>query len=430
MSSRFHPEVARKPDDRRQSESYTHSYLFGELTNVVNFGGGNLATSGGYDVFVAKLDPAGNHLWGKRFGDASDQRAAAMTVDATGGVIVAANVKGTVNFGGVNLTSAGNTDVAVARFDGAGNHIWSRIFGDASAQTVSAIAADPLGNVVVAGSFLGAMDFGNATGSITAVAGGQTDIFLASLAAADGKAQWRKQFGDGAAQNVNSVAVDVNGNIALVGRYGGTTVFGPYTLTASGATDLFVAKLDSAGAAACVKNVVASDSDFFTAVHFDSASNMVASGSFYAPITFGGLMFANGPNSSYSDVFLAKLSVNCSHVWSKSFGFFTSSEYALGSVVLPDDRIALVLNPGGTIDMGGGLLPFGGVMDIALAVMDPAGNHQWSKDVGDAMAQDFPILGVTGGDLIVAIQNASAIDFGAGPITANANGRTVAVLGP
>src|SRR5262249_47559744 len=56
--------------------------LTGFFDGSVDFGGGPLTSAGWSDIFVVKLDPAGNHLWSKRFGDGLNQHAWATAVDA------------------------------------------------------------------------------------------------------------------------------------------------------------------------------------------------------------------------------------------------------------------------------------------------------------------------------------------------------------
>jgi hypothetical protein len=55
--------------------------LTGDFDGTVDFGGGPLTSAGSDDIFVAKLDAQGNHLWSKRFGDSYYQQADAVTVD-------------------------------------------------------------------------------------------------------------------------------------------------------------------------------------------------------------------------------------------------------------------------------------------------------------------------------------------------------------
>lgn len=103
----------------------------------------------------------GNHLWSKGFGDVnSGGRCIGDAVDGLGNVVVAGDLSSTVDFGGGLLTSAGYDDIYIAKFDGSGNHIWSQRFGDESRQVGNCVAVDASENFVVGGSFSGTVDFG------------------------------------------------------------------------------------------------------------------------------------------------------------------------------------------------------------------------------------------------------------------------------
>jgi hypothetical protein len=132
-------------------------YLAGHFNGTVNLGGGPLITSGGA-LFVAKFDGYGVHQWSKAFGNNSSGELAA---DGMGGIILSGSYGGTIDFGGEVLSSAGGLDVFVAKFDADGNHIWSRGFGNLNDQYGGPVSADSEGNAVISGLFAGAIDFGS-----------------------------------------------------------------------------------------------------------------------------------------------------------------------------------------------------------------------------------------------------------------------------
>lgn len=159
----------------------------GTFQGSVDFGGGALTSAGQYDLFLAKLEPAGTHLWSRRFGDAQPQVAVAVAVDALGDVFLAGGLVGSVDFGGGSRTSAGSSDVFAARFDAAGSHLWSARFGDAGYQGAEAIAVDAAGNAVITGALQSSANFG---GGDSAGAGGD-DLFVARFAT-DGAHRWSR----------------------------------------------------------------------------------------------------------------------------------------------------------------------------------------------------------------------------------------------
>jgi hypothetical protein len=87
----------------------------GDFREVVSFGGEQLQSAGEFDVYIAKLDPSGNHLGSDRFGDAMDQHLADLAVDTAGHAVVVGSYFGVIDFGFGPLESAGETDLYVAK---------------------------------------------------------------------------------------------------------------------------------------------------------------------------------------------------------------------------------------------------------------------------------------------------------------------------
>src|SRR5690606_18993841 len=103
-------------------------FVSGWFGGSIDFGGGAHMSAGQADAFIAKLDGNGGHVWSKRYGDAASQFIRGLEVDAAGNVVVAGYTDGSIDFGGGALTSSDGYDVFVARLDPAGNHLDSKIF--------------------------------------------------------------------------------------------------------------------------------------------------------------------------------------------------------------------------------------------------------------------------------------------------------------
>lgn len=177
----------------------------------------------------------GTHIWSKRFGDASAQSGDAVAIDAFGNIVVAGTLSGTVDFGGGPLTSTGSSDVFVAKLDATGNHAWSRRFGDPDLQLLQAVAIDGSGNIIIAGGFNGTIDFGG----VALVSAGERDIFVAKLDPS-GNHIWSKRFGAVGHQQAHGVAVDDNANVVLSGVITGSVDFGGSALSSAGNSDVFI----------------------------------------------------------------------------------------------------------------------------------------------------------------------------------------------
>ena len=162
-------------------------FYAGSFSGSVDFGSGMLTSAGGTDIFLAKFDSKGNCIWSKSYGDAQNQVATALSVDANGQPILTGNFEGTVTFGTEVLTSTGGTmagdNIYLAKFDTNGNALWSRRFGDAHGQYPTSIAVDGTGAALLTGTFSGTLDFSDTTPSMPLkdTPSGATDVFLAKL---------------------------------------------------------------------------------------------------------------------------------------------------------------------------------------------------------------------------------------------------------
>jgi hypothetical protein len=276
-------------------------FLLGNFYGAINFGGGSLQSAGQSDVFLAKLDASGSPVWSKRFGDGGNQAGYGLAVDASGAVLVLANGDGAIDFGGGPLQGAGGSDVFLAKLGADGAHAWSSRFGDSADQIGYAVAADPSGGAVITGALWGSADFGG--GSLSSAA--DADVFVARFDATGGHI-WSKRLG-GAAQDVGyAVATDAAGNVALTGTFGGTVDFGTGPLASAGLSDVFILKLDAAnGLVKWARRAGGTKNDTGSAVRETAAGEVVAAGSFSGVVDFGGITVTS---TSGDDIFVAKLS--------------------------------------------------------------------------------------------------------------------------
>jgi hypothetical protein len=286
--------------------------LTGDFEGTINFGTTTLTSAGARtDVFVTKLDGGnGNEVWARNFGDGTqDQHGTGIAVDSAGEVFVTGRFRGSINFGGGAHDSAGGKyDVFAAKLnDTDGAELWAHAFGDGTQdQHAEAIAIDAANNAVVVGRFKGAIDFGG--GAMSSVSD-KYDVFVAELSGADGTQLWAHGYGDGTQdQRAESVAVDTDGDVAVIGRFKGSIDFGGGAMTsAAGKFDVFVAKLNDAGAYLCASGYGDGSQDQHgMGVAFSAAGAVMGTGRFKGGIDFGGGTIASA-GGKY-DVFVATFS--------------------------------------------------------------------------------------------------------------------------
>ncbi|MBW2457502.1 MAG: hypothetical protein JRI68_23545, partial [Deltaproteobacteria bacterium] len=137
-------------------------YIAGNFSQGdTQIGGAIISNGGGSDIFLAKFDAAGTHLWSKGLGGAAGSVASDIVVAANGDIVLGGSFSGSIDFGLGPMSAPGSwSDVFVARFDGAGNALWANHYGDSDPQYGGLLALDSAGNLVVAGSFFGHIDFG------------------------------------------------------------------------------------------------------------------------------------------------------------------------------------------------------------------------------------------------------------------------------
>ncbi|MEZ4295442.1 MAG: hypothetical protein R3B70_10740 [Polyangiaceae bacterium] len=213
----------------------------------VAWGGSQLPGKGGTDVVLAAFGANGNHLWSKRFGSPGDDRAFSAKLDPTDNLVLAGTYLGPIDFGGGALPNNGQGHLFVAKFDQTGQHIWSNGFNSVGGYEVfgGGMTLDTAGAIIVTGiSTSTALSFGGPE-----LAGdGSQDAFLVKFDAT-GSFLWARRFGDGDEQLGIAVATDGAQNVIFAGRFRGAMAVGAETLVSSGDLDAFVAKLDSSGAA-------------------------------------------------------------------------------------------------------------------------------------------------------------------------------------
>jgi hypothetical protein len=225
-----------------------NTYVTGYFAGTVQFGTMLTAPGNLSEIFVAKLDPAGNYLWAVQAGGAGNEVSMDLALDASGNAYITGSFTGaTSTFGATTLTngSAGNTPKSfVAKLDPAGNFLWAVCPSGAGGDEAHAIGLDAQGNAYITGSFIGNLTFGpNTLASLSR----QSNWFVAKVNSA-GTWLWGVRGGGTGTDAPLDLAVDASGNAYVTGyMHSRNASFGLFTLTQTGGGAAVVTKLNSAG---------------------------------------------------------------------------------------------------------------------------------------------------------------------------------------
>lgn len=349
--------------------------LAGAFTGSINFGGDELVAEGDYDVFVAKFTHEGTHLWSRRFGDASMQIATKLSADPAGNIYIVGEFNGELDFGMGVLTSAGETDIFVAKFDSNGGLAWGKRFGDGAVQRPESVVVTPGGGVVVSGSFEGTLDFGGAP----LISAGNKDAFVACLDLS-GNHIWSKEFGDDNFDQIASnAAIGDDNSLLVTGAFSGTIDLANDLVT-NAAIDAFILRLDI------------TSGDVLWGNQFGSSAGQEG-GSFVGLFPTGEILLVGvfdktlniigDPISpvGYADIFALKLTASGNPIWVKGFGS-NLNDLPFDVDLSADSKIVIGGMFGESINFGGGPLAAAGKDDLFLAELDSNGNHLWSRRSG------------------------------------------------
>ena len=325
----------------------------GRIYSPFDFGSGMVSSSGGADLYLAKLDPTTCQATETFvFGGAgdNDQTANGVAVSSRGNVALIGSFTGEIAFtanradgsgpsgkpgsAGLDFLQSGPPVPFYGVFNGhsKGGHIVpvKAHMVDVGSGALLSVGSNPGQNSfaicgktdkAVANWSESAVTKGVITGG-KAVAGGGMDIVVAKIDAATGSVIWGRQFGGVGEQVCDSVTVDNNGDVIIAGGYSGTLSFDKVALPKVADLTLaiiYVAKLEgSTGTAISAQTWRSAGRSNAYGLTVDSDSNIVLAGLLGADMDLGGgLRIAN---YGWTDAFVIKLTPALAPVWAKSFG--------------------------------------------------------------------------------------------------------------
>lgn len=264
----------------------------GFFRNTVDFGSGNVTSNGDSDAFISKYNSAGTSQFSSVFGLAQKDYFWDVVSDSSNNIYATGEMIGNINLGGGALTAIGARDIFVGKYGPTGTHTWSIVFGGTGEEYTRDLAVNTAGEVIVAGTSKGAFN----VGGIGHTNQGGSDIILVKVNA-DSTIAWAKAFGSAGEDIATDVEFDNDGNIILTASFSGTLNMGGSNLVSNGSNDFLVAKYDSAGNHLFSKSFGGTGSDAISSLKIDTENNIILGGSFSNSINLGTkTLNSNGSN--------------------------------------------------------------------------------------------------------------------------------------
>lgn len=351
-------------------------YVVGNFSGTANFGNMAVTTitsAGNSDVFIAKYSSTGNLQWVKSAGGTGTDQSQSIAVDATGNVYITGFYRATASFENTSITALDRDDIFVAKYDINGNFQWVKSAGSTLEDSGKGIAVDASGNVFVTGFYKLTATFDNQT--VTSVGG--EDIFMAKYDGS-GNLQWVKSAGGTGDDRGLDIATDSNGNLYVTGHYLETATFGGSSITSTGGFDVFIAKYNGDGVIQWLRTGGGSSHDYGQSIAVSPNGLVAVTGGFQSFATFE----SNGITSAGNfDVFIAKYNSFGSFLWVRSAGG-TGYDYGYGITVDANENSYITGIFAGSAKFGTITKTSAGNFDLFVAKYAGGGGFQWVQSAG------------------------------------------------
>ena len=303
-------------------DSAGNAYVTGNTSSIdfpVTAGVLRSARNGPFDVFVAKLNPAGTALlYSTYLGGSEGEGSIGIAVDGAGNAYLAGLTRSTdlpVTQGAFRTTNAGDSDGFIAKLNPSGaSLLYGSYLGGSRTDEIRGLAVDSAGNAYVAG-FTFSTDFPVTSGAFQTTMAGGYDAFVTKVTTTNSGANYSTYVGGLGSDDLSGISVDGSGNAYATGAAasGYPTTAGSLRPTIADANfrSGVVTKINSSGSALVYSTYLGTRSSAGAAIAVDSSGNAYVAGSSSSsdyPTTPGAFQTAK-PNLPSNDgtAFVSKL---------------------------------------------------------------------------------------------------------------------------
>lgn len=369
--------------------------------------------------------------WGKN--ELATTEESGFCVDPSGNLIWLGDIfyaNGFINVLGTNTLqlSGSRPFLLLMKYDPSANLQWF-VMNAAPNQSILAtkVASDAFGNIFIGGQFSGSPSIGTTTINLTP--GSYTtspenyDFFVAKFNP-NGALQWIRSGLGISGDEVTSICTDNQGNCIIAGSFSSPTLtIGNFTLTASHASEYFIAKYDTNGNALwAIKNNAS-----LTDITSDINNNIIATGMFDSLITIG----SSTINTTQLDYFIAKYNAAGIAQWASngltstcpncnSYGVAVKTDLS-GNIFATGNFSSINFSVAGTTLQNTSLTnTFNPPSDVFLVKYNTQGTPLWAKKFGGIGADEAFDLDMKKNEIYVNGRPGGNILFGTNTLVISA----------
>lgn len=338
-----------------------------------------------------------NYKWVKSIGTSNTDKAHSIAVDRLGNVYITGFFGlGTTDFNPfgsvpVPLIGTGALNGFFAKYNPNGDCLFAKVIGASSGGCFgTSIAVDTAYNIYLAGAFLSMVDFDPSSVNYLVSSSGDMDGFIAKYDS-NGNFKWVRSQGGGLFDIANSIALDITGNVYVVGVFKSANFESQGNpvppFIAMGAEDIFFAKYDTAGVFKWSNPVGGSGRDIAKGIAVDKSGNAYLTGSFQGSVDFdpGTAINLSVGLGTQDAIFYAKYDPSGAYIFAKKLTSSIGSGIGTGIAVDTAGMLYLTGSFSGVMDFspaGGQLSTSNGVKDMFYAKYDQIGEYEFAKPIG------------------------------------------------
>jgi hypothetical protein len=332
-----------------------------------------------------------NFEWNRTFHGNNNEDGWGITIDEDGNVWTTGFYRGLFDSDpGADssfLEDAAQSSVFIHKMSPTGELLWAGSFDGTNQSFGYSITSDKAGHVFLTGYFSGRVDFDptQLENKISATSGNGSDAFLVKLDT-DGNLIMVKVFESTGGIRPRRAALDMEGDIYIIGNFSGLADFNPNSgeinrAAVGSSSDLFILKLDPSGNFKWVNTMGGEASDFAFGLEVDQSNNVVISGRFEGTVDFDPSSGIDNISSvGRRDIFVQKFDSEGNSLWVKTRGSNLDDN---GNKLAIDekDNIFVCGSFCESVTFGSETLTSLGNQDGFIEKLDPNGNSLWVKQI-------------------------------------------------